>query len=251
MHSGAQLHQGDPVDLAFDEMFELVMLHADTVETALQKVLQDESKSMVGSGTIIIAILMGCFVLINFKSLQKSEFQLTSALEALSTIDPLTSVENRRAFDRYLSSEWGRSQRVGLVLSIIICDIDFFKQYNDSLGHLAGDECLKRVVKAMRSCISRSEDHISRYGGEEFTLTLPSTDSEGALKIMERINNALAAAEINHPNSSVSNYVTLSAGIATVIPIPSLSVSDFLSEADSALYRAKESGRNKVITVNM
>jgi diguanylate cyclase (GGDEF)-like protein len=162
-------------------------------------------------------------------------------------IDGLTQIPNRRRFDEYLSQEWTRHIRMQRPLSLLVCDVDHFKLYNDSQGHQAGDECLKAVAKAINQCF-RSGDLVARYGGEEFAMVLPQTDRMGAVQVAERVRAAVAAAALPHPASPVSQQVTISIGVATMTPSPS-GASDpkvLIEEADRHLYLAKRRGRNRV-----
>jgi diguanylate cyclase (GGDEF)-like protein len=165
-------------------------------------------------------------------------------LEKLVSIDALTEIPNRRAFDQKREQEWARCQRAGLPLSIVMIDIDLFKQFNDNYGHSAGDECLTRVARALNGCIQRPGDFVARYGGEEFSAILADTDTEGAMRIAERFHAALSALQIPHAFSAAAPHVSISIGIATTIPLPYL-MPEMLSEAaDKMLYSAKSDGRN-------
>jgi diguanylate cyclase (GGDEF)-like protein len=162
-------------------------------------------------------------------------------------IDGLTQIPNRRRFDEYLSQEWGRHIRMQRPISLLICDVDHFKLYNDSQGHQAGDDCLKIVAKAINQCF-RSGDLVARYGGEEFAVALPQTDCLGALQVAERILSSVAAAAIPHAASPICDRVTISIGVATKTPAPG-GPSDaraLIEEADRHLYLAKRQGRNQV-----
>jgi diguanylate cyclase (GGDEF)-like protein len=162
-------------------------------------------------------------------------------------IDGLTQIPNRRRFDEYLSQEWTRHIRMQRPLSLLVCDVDHFKLYNDTQGHQAGDECLRAVAKAINQCF-RSGDLVARYGGEEFAMVLPQTDRTGAVQVAERVRSAVAAAALPHPASVVSRQVTISIGVATMTPSPS-GASDpgiLIEEADRQLYLAKKRGRNRV-----
>jgi diguanylate cyclase (GGDEF)-like protein len=162
-------------------------------------------------------------------------------------IDGLTQIPNRRRFDEYLSQEWGRHIRVQQPISLLICDVDHFKLYNDSQGHQAGDECLKKVAKAIKQCF-RSGDLAARYGGEEFAMVLPQTDRADAIQVAERVRSAVAAAALHHPASLVRDRVTVSIGVACQTPAPG-GPSDaraLIEEADRHLYSAKRRGRDQV-----
>jgi diguanylate cyclase (GGDEF)-like protein len=162
-------------------------------------------------------------------------------------IDALTQIPNRRRFDEYLSQEWSRHIRMQQPISLLICDVDHFKLYNDSQGHQAGDDCLRTVAKAINQCF-RSGDLAARYGGEEFAIVLPQTGRAGALQVAERVLSFVAAAAIPHPASPICERVTISIGGATKTPArdgPS-DARALVEEADRHLYLAKREGRNQV-----
>jgi diguanylate cyclase (GGDEF)-like protein/PAS domain S-box-containing protein len=168
-------------------------------------------------------------------------------LKIISMIDGLTQIANRRKFDEYIESEWLRHFRNQTQLSMIICDIDFFKFYNDTYGHQAGDECLQKVALTIQKNVYRSSDLIARYGGEEFGAILPETDFTSAKIIAERIRNAVKKLEIEHTTSKAAPYITLSFGFSTITPGPDNSFHGLVALADQALYEAKENGRNQSI----
>lgn len=165
-------------------------------------------------------------------------------LQRLAALDGLTGVANRRRFDEYLEAEWLRLAREKLPLSLILGDIDFFKRYNDTYGHQAGDACLRRVADALRFCARRSVDLVARYGGEEFAIILPNTTGEGASQVAEEIRSVVNALEIAHAQSAVSHHVTLSLGVACMQPTPNTTPSMLIAASDAALYQAKAAGRN-------
>ncbi|MBD2007099.1 MULTISPECIES: response regulator [Cyanophyceae] len=166
-------------------------------------------------------------------------------LERLASLDGLTQLANRRRFDEYLDQQWRHMAREKLPLSLILCDIDFFKPYNDTYGHQAGDLCLQNVAAALRLAVKRSTDLVARYGGEEFAAILPNTKIFGALHIAETIREQVKALGIAHAKSTVSPCVTLSLGIACIIPMPDVSSATLLKAADKALYQAKARGRDR------
>ena len=168
-------------------------------------------------------------------------------LKILSGIDGLTQIPNRRKFDEYLAAEWGRHIREKNHLSVIMCDIDFFKSYNDTYGHQAGDECLQQVARAIQDSSCRSSDLVARYGGEEFVLILPNTDLKGAKVLAERVRTSLKKLKIDHESSTIDQYVTLSLGIAAIIPGQDTSAKDLVALADKALYEAKEGAETKAL----
>lgn len=168
-------------------------------------------------------------------------------LHLLISLDGLTGIANRRYFDEYLEREWKRAIRCGKPLSLIMCDIDYFKAYNDTYGHLNGDECLKKVALALSDTIKRPGDLVARYGGEEFAVVLPETDQHGAVIIAEILRTDVESLKIEHVNSSNSKYVTISLGVAAAIPSMDSSFTELIIAADKALYQAKKEGRNRVI----
>ncbi|WP_149959226.1 GGDEF domain-containing protein [Acinetobacter baumannii] len=185
--------------------------------------------------------LQNCMIELN-----RIEFmQQAQQLSLLSQQDALTGLANRRYLDETLDNEWRRALRHETPLTIMMVDIDFFKPYNDSLGHLKGDQCLKDIATAISSIAARSGDLVARYGGEEFLLLFPMTNAQQAKIQAERLMNAIKKIAIVHPCSSVSPYVTISVGVATTIPRLNDSISAFVSRADHALYQAKTNGRNQ------
>lgn len=168
-------------------------------------------------------------------------------LQRLATADSLTKVANRRRFDEYLDLQWLQLSREPGYLSLILCDVDFFKGYNDTYGHLAGDGCLQQVAQAISNTIKKSADLVARYGGEEFAVILPNTNAAGAAAVAEQIRDSLKALQIPHHKSSVSPYVTLSLGVACMIPHLELTPDSLIEAADRALYQAKVSGRNRYV----
>ncbi len=169
-------------------------------------------------------------------------------LRNLSLRDGLTGVANRRRFNDYMTISWNCGCRDSSPLSIILIDIDHFKLYNDTYGHQDGDLCLIKVAKTLEASIRRKIDILARYGGEEFGCILPKTDSEGACNIALQFQNAILNLKIPHSASSTHSYVSISQGISTVIPSENRSAEELIKMADQALYRAKESGRNKFLT---
>ena len=168
-------------------------------------------------------------------------------LNRLARLDGLTQVANRRYFDEYLEREWRRLSREKLPLALILCDIDYFKTYNDTYGHQGGDECLQKVAKAIRRSLKRPADFVARYGGEEFAIVLPNTKAEGALTVAEEIRSLLAEMRIIHAKSEVSQYVTLSLGVSVMVPTLNSSPEKLIYTADRGLYEAKYSGRDRAV----
>lgn len=167
-------------------------------------------------------------------------------LLALAGVDGLTGLANRRSFDDRLAAEWRRALRSGAPLSMLLIDIDHFKQFNDSLGHMGGDKCLSAVARTIAESLQRSGDVAARYGGEEFVVILPDTDNEGAAMVAEKIRANVEERAIRHPTSKVSPVVTASIGVSTLYPRAYDRIDKIVLQADTALYQAKERGRNKV-----
>lgn len=168
-------------------------------------------------------------------------------LQQMVFIDGLTQIKNRRCFDDLLPKEWRRALREQTPLSLVMIDIDFFKDYNDHYGHIQGDEALKQVAQLLQSHLRRPGDLAARFGGEEFVLLLPNTEQSGALEVVHQLQQELAHLHIPHRPSTISPYLTLSFGIATTIPQKEQTPDDLLAVADQALYRAKEEGRDRSI----
>jgi diguanylate cyclase (GGDEF)-like protein/PAS domain S-box-containing protein len=168
-------------------------------------------------------------------------------LKRLACLDGLTGVANRRYFNEYFNREWQRLAREQAPLALILCDIDYFKQYNDTYGHVAGDLCLKQIAGAIQEAAKRPADLVARYGGEEFAIILPNTKAEGALAVAEEIQSYVKALQIPHAKSQVSEYVTLSLGISVTVPTPKSAFEQLISTADQALYEAKFQGRDRAV----
>jgi len=169
-------------------------------------------------------------------------------LERLSALDTLTQIANRRRFDAVLRQEWRRAVRDESPVSLLFCDIDYFKRFNDTYGHQAGDECLVSVAQAMEETLNRPADLVARYGGEEFIALLVDTDPEGARMLAERMRARIEELKIENAGSSVCGYLTVSLGVATIVPNPTLKPEDLVDLADRALYASKAGGRNRVST---
>jgi len=167
-------------------------------------------------------------------------------LGRLSFTDGLTGIANRRRFDHVLDQEWKRGGRSRAPLSLCILDVDHFKRFNDAAGHLAGDDCLRRIAAAAAASLNRPGDLVARYGGEEFALVLPETDGAGAQAVARRVQATVAALAIPHPDSGVAPLVTVSIGVATALPGTQAGPALLVEAADRALYRAKDLGRNRI-----
>jgi len=178
---------------------------------------------------------------------KKNAEDISNKLRTLTTQDGLTGINNRRRFDEALYNEWYRAVRLSMPLSLIICDIDKFKEYNDTYGHLAGDKCLTRIAHLIEDSARRAGDMAARFGGEEFVIILPDTESSNAQDIAEQLRRAILDLEIPHETSSVADIVTVSFGIFTILPEKNLPPETMIEFADKALYQAKEQGRNMVV----
>ncbi|NJO66934.1 MAG: PAS domain-containing protein, partial [Leptolyngbyaceae cyanobacterium RM1_405_57] len=165
-------------------------------------------------------------------------------LQHLANLDGLTQIANRRGFDEHLQREWNRLTREAAPLSLLLCDIDHFKLYNDTYGHIAGDQCLRHIARAIAETLKRPADLVSRYGGEEFAVILPNTAAEGATQVAEFIQAKVQQLQIDHGRSPIVPYITVSVGIATTIPVQQVLPDALVALADEALYQAKAQGRN-------
>lgn len=185
--------------------------------------------------------LQNCMIELNRLELMRQAQQLS----ILSQQDALTGLANRRYLDEVLENEWRSAIRHKLPITIMMIDIDFFKLYNDALGHIQGDQCLRRIAILLGSISSRSGDLAARYGGEEFLLLFSVTDKDQALILVQQLMELVRNIGITHPKSTVSKHVTISVGVATMVPHLNDNLSEFISRADLALYTAKSNGRNQ------
>ncbi|MBU6492975.1 MAG: diguanylate cyclase [Burkholderiales bacterium] len=186
-----------------------------------------------------------------YRALRESQQQLLEAnleLRRLTQSDGLTGLANRRYLDEYLSAEWRRSARERSELSLLMIDVDNFKLYNDTYGHVAGDEVLKRIAATVEASLLRPGDLAARFGGEEFAAILPATSPEGGWLLAEKIRGEVEALRLPHRNSPASPFVTISVGVASIVPPPSSSMTSLIEAADLALYQAKRDGKNRVAT---
>ena len=181
------------------------------------------------------------------KATEDKLLRLQKELEELSFKDGLTGVANRRMFDSVFEKEWRHALRQRQPLSLLLLDVDDFKQYNDHYGHLQGDECLRRLAHTIAGAPMRPRDFFGRFGGEEFVLVLPETDEQAARKVAQRCRELLAEQRIPHAKSRVGEFLTISLGIHTLIPTPDDDSADFIRSVDARLYQAKRAGRNCIV----
>ena len=185
-----------------------------------------------------------------FRALHESQQKLMEAniqLQRMMNMDGLTGLNNRRCFDEYAATEWSRAAREQSAISLLMIDVDYFKKYNDTYGHVAGDEVLKRIADTIQKSTHRPADLAARFGGEEFVIVLPSTPIDGARHLAETIHHAVETLNLPHTASTVADHATISIGGASIIPKPGNTLLALLESADSALYEAKRKGRNQVV----
>jgi len=184
-----------------------------------------------------------------YRALRRSQQELLKMnleLRRLTQSDGLTGLSNRRYFDEFLSAEWRRAQRENTEVSLLMIDVDYFKPYNDTYGHVAGDNVLRSVATTIRREVSQPRDLVARFGGEEFAVVLPGAGSALARLLAEKMRRDVAGLELPHMGSAVSEHLTISVGVATLTPGEGLAETALIEEADAALYRAKREGRNRV-----
>ena len=235
----------------FDGLLELFI---QVVETCT--VLEKEYYYNSGSLKLwfhIVAVKLGDGIAMTFRDIsdrKQIEITLKQAnlrLTYQANIDSLTQIANRRRFDEYITQEWSRCTREKEYLSLILCDVDYFKAYNDTYGHQAGDSCLYEVAQGIDRAVKRPADVAFRYGGEEFAIILPYTEGQGAIKVAEEINQQIKDLRIHHSASEIEDIVTMSSGVSSVIPDIHSSPHLLIAAADAALYDSKFKGRNRII----
>ncbi|MEM8503055.1 MAG: diguanylate cyclase [Cyanobacteria bacterium P01_D01_bin.1] len=182
------------------------------------------------------------------EALKASLDRENQALQQLAFVDELTRVDNRRSFNQNIAKRWEEARERRQRISLLVCDIDYFKRYNDTYGHLAGDDCLRSVALALRQAVNRQQDQIARYGGEEFVILLPNTDAEGAQKVARDVQAAVDKARISHRDSLIKPFLSLSIGISTLRPsqLARCTYEELIRCADEALYNAKLQGRDRI-----
>lgn len=167
----------------------------------------------------------------------------------LANCDSLTHIANRRRFDEYLDQQWQQMARSRLPLSMILCDVDHFKRYNDTYGHLQGDRCLQKITHALSRQLNRTTDLLARYGGEEFAVVLPQTALAGALQVAEKLRTTIRHLQIPHIQSETDSVITISLGVACVVPMLHTPSAVLIEQADRALYLAKQHGKDQVMVL--
>lgn len=213
------------------------------------KKTQSQPESRIIELLKAVATQLGSFL--HRKKIEAALVKANQELERIATLDGLTGIANRRRFDEYLYFEWLRLFREKLPMSLILCDVDFFKLYNDTYGHLAGDFCLQHVAATIRQSVKRHSDLVARYGGEEFAAILPNTTAKGAFYVAETIRKQVQKLKLVHAKSQVSKYVSLSLGVASIIPNGENCPDTLINIADKALYAAKNQGRNCVVVEDL
>ncbi len=216
---------------------------------------------LLGVGFSLVLLFLGLFSMLLYRERRKLAINLVertrelaeseARYKQLSGLDSLTGLNNRRRFDEVFDEEWQRAVRHSNTLSLIMIDLDYFKAYNDNYGHLNGDNCLVAIAQALDNALQRSTDFVCRFGGEEFCIILPETGADEAVKTGELIRNTIESLKVDHAYSPIGPFVTISAGVATVIPLKGTSMKNLLETADQALYEAKAKGRNRVVLISL
>lgn len=203
---------------------------------------------LTNRGMSLLTIVITAILALKLHKARQKVKEHQRELEILSVTDITTGVFNRRRLNEILETEYRRMVREGTALSILMIDVDYFKRYNDNLGHQMGDQCIRQVARAIQSALQRPGDLLGRYGGDEFTAILPNTDKEGALVIARTMIEAVEKMRIAHPESQAAGHVTISVGGATHrASMGESSVRKMINAADTALYRSKQAGRNTAV----
>lgn len=248
-------HRGKPMPAL---MFQPLMVEEETigvitVQCRKENVYNERTMNVLGTLSAYLSIAIQnarksdkLQEEIRRRRLAQQELQrLNSELASLSNRDGLTGIANRRHFDEFLQHSWGVALRQRLKLSLLMIDIDYFKEYNDSFGHLSGDEVIKQIAQTLQKCAKRSSDLVARYGGDEFVVLLGDTDAAGALQVAREVQQAVATCGIAHGSSSIGPQVTISIGLATMMPDRETQPCDLVARGDLALYQAKQAGRDR------
>ena len=248
---GRRLFQENSSGHLFDGLFEAFVQVVETC-TVLEKEYYYNSDSLK-LWLQVVAVKLGDGFAMTFRDIsdrKQIEITLKKAnlrLTYQANIDSLTQIANRRRFDEYIAQEWSRCAREREYLSLILCDVDYFKAYNDTYGHQAGDNCLYEVAQGIDKAVKRPADLAFRYGGEEFAIILPYTEGQGAIRVAEGIHREIEDLKIPHSGSEISSVISLSLGVSSVVPDTRSSPHTLIAAADAALYSSKLKGRNRVI----
>lgn len=239
-----------------------------TNKTLTSLLIEKQQTTILVATMIIIATMFSIIVILRIRKIQqdlnlshknlelkveertRELSRLNQKLKDASEHDELTNLYNRRKFNIFLENEYERTNRLNSKFALIMIDIDYFKQYNDHYGHQEGDHCLTQVASIMSMCLPRSIDFIARYGGEEFVVILPSTDIEGAKIVAEHIRKSVYDKKIQHENSDIEKYVTVSLGLTIYNEKDTSSIEDIIESADQCLYTAKLKGRNRIVSMD-
>ena len=249
--SGKRLFVEQSPGHLFDGLFDMFVQVVENC-TVLEKEYYYNSDSLT-AWFHVVAVKLGDGFAMTFrdisdrKQIEIALQQANNKLKYQANIDSLTQIPNRRRFDEYLTQEWSRCIREQAYLALILCDVDYFKAYNDTYGHQVGDKCLYEVAQGIDTAVKRPADLVFRYGGEEFAIVLPSTDKQGAIIVAEEVRQQIQQLKIAHESSQISNIVSLSLGVSSIIPSIHTSPRSLISSADLALYDAKYQGRDRVI----
>ena len=248
---GKKLFGDSPSGHLFDGLLQLFIQVVETC-TVLEKEYYYTSDSLK-MWFHIVAVKLGDGIAMTFRDISdRNQIEITLKKANLrltyqANIDSLTQIANRRRFDEYIAQEWSRCAREREYLSLILCDVDYFKAYNDTYGYQAGDNCLYEVAQGIDKAVKRPADLAFRYGGEEFAIILPYTEGQGAIRVAEGIHQHVRELQIPHNGSEISNIVTMSLGVSSIIPDTRSSPHTLIAAADAALYDSKVKGRNRVI----
>ncbi len=240
------------------DVWMVMVMMAWLLELALAALLNTGRYDLGWYAGRVYGLLAACFLLMVLLSESARQYErvikasaalarANASLQQISVEDGLTGIANRRGFDQYLGHQAAVAVRYQRPLALVMIDVDHFKTYNDTYGHMAGDEALKRVAAVLQSCCQRSADVAARYGGEEFALVLPDTDPQGAIHIAQTALDAVAQLQIPHTACPVGSHLTISMGVAMLMPGSTMRPGHLIAAADDALYRAKSAGRNRVV----
>ncbi|MDJ0675635.1 MAG: diguanylate cyclase [Calothrix sp. MO_167.B42] len=232
------------IDKISSTLFNSLVQVVETGEAFNQELYYEDSQ--IQKWYHIIAVKLGDGISLTIRDISKCKL-VELELIRQSRVDALTNIPNRRCFDEYLNQEWQRYKREQKPISLILCDIDNFSYYNYFYSHQIGDNCLIKIAQAINNCAKRAVDLVARYGGDEFAVILPNTDANGALHMEELIRSQIANLKIPHEQSQAGQHITVSSGIATMIPTGNTNVESLMMAADKALYQAKKQRDNCIV----